>query len=51
MDSKFPLINYNKMYDENGNPVPNIEEEKKAYLNAFRKRIDEVNKYINITFI
>lgn len=47
MDSKFPLSNYNKMYDENGNPVPNIEEEKKAYLNAFRKRIDEVNKYIN----
>ncbi len=47
MDSKFPLSNYNRMFDENGNPVSDIDIQKKAYIKEFRKRIDEVKKYIN----
>jgi len=47
MDSKFPMSNYNNMFDENGDPVSDIESQKKLYLNEFKKRIQEVKKYIN----
>lgn len=47
MDSKFPLANYQKMYDKDGAPVFNFDSEKKAYISSVRKRIDEVKKYIN----
>ena len=47
MDSKFPLANYQKMYDKDGSPVLNFDLEKKTYISSVRKRIDEVKKYIN----
>ena len=47
MDVKFPLSHYYKMYDENGNQVFDVENQKKLYLSEFRKRIVEVSKYIN----
>ena len=47
MDVKFPLSHYYKMYDENGNQVFDVENQKKQYLSEFRKRIVEVSKYVN----
>lgn len=47
MDVKFPLSHYYKMYDEEGNQVIDVENQKKLYLSEFRKRIVEVSKYVN----
>ena len=47
MDVKFPLSHYYKMYDENGNQVFDVDNQKKLYLSEFRKRIVEVSKYVN----
>ena len=47
MDVKFPLSHYYKMYDEEGNQVFDVENQKKLYLSEFRKRIVEVSKYVN----
>ena len=47
MDVKFPLSHYYKMYDEDGNQVFDVDNQKKLYLSEFRKRIVEVSKYVN----
>ena len=47
MDVKFPLSHYYKMYDEDGNQVFDVDNQKKLYLTEFRKRIVEVSKYVN----
>ena len=35
------------MYDEDGNQVFDVDNQKKLYLSEFRKRIVEVSKYVN----
>lgn len=44
LDSKFPLSNFAKLYDSNGNF---IEENKTKYISDFKKRIVETSKYVN----
>jgi DNA recombination protein RmuC len=44
LDSKFPLSNFDKLYDENDNF---LEENKTKYISDFKKRIVETSKYVN----
>ena len=44
LDSKFPLSNFDKLYDENDNF---LEENKTKYISDFKKRIIETSKYVN----
>ena len=44
LDSKFPLSNFDKLYDSNDNF---LEENKTKYISDFKKRIIETSKYVN----